>query len=139
MTGMFELFTDTDTSYRFRLTAPDGTVMALSKPFADKPAAVAGIAAVREYAGMGLVTEIAEPQGNTLRRALPARIRSGTGEDNRPRRSGATGALVRPPCIRIQSAARFLRERAVTRNHQMILRWRQTLGSRTAPAEPSAC
>lgn len=59
MTGMFELFTDSDASYRFRLTAPDGTEMALSRSFPDKPSAVAGIAAVREYAGMGLVTEVA--------------------------------------------------------------------------------
>jgi uncharacterized protein YegP (UPF0339 family) len=59
MTGMFELFTDSEASYRFRLTAPDGTEMALSRSFPDKPSAVAGIAAVREYAGMGLVTEVA--------------------------------------------------------------------------------
>ena len=70
MTGMFELFTDSDTSYRFRLTAPDGTVMALSRPFPDLPSAVAGIAAVREYAGMGLVTEIPAPQSDALRQAM---------------------------------------------------------------------
>ena len=29
MAGMFELFTGSDASYRFRLTAPDGTVMGL--------------------------------------------------------------------------------------------------------------
>ena len=58
MTGMFELFTGSDASYRFRLTAPDGTVIALSRPFPDKSSALAGIAAVREYAGMGLVSEI---------------------------------------------------------------------------------
>jgi uncharacterized protein YegP (UPF0339 family) len=57
MTGKFELFTDNQ-YFRFRLTAPDGTVMALSRPFPDKAAAVAGIAAVREYAGMGLITDL---------------------------------------------------------------------------------
>lgn len=36
--------------------------MALSKPFPDKRAAVAGIAAVREYAGMGFVTEVSAPK-----------------------------------------------------------------------------
>ncbi|MET3172808.1 UNVERIFIED_ORG: uncharacterized protein YegP (UPF0339 family) [Arthrobacter sp. UYCu721] len=58
MTGTFELFHDEDKHFRFRLTAPDGTVMALSRPFPDKAAAVAGITAVREYAGMGLITDL---------------------------------------------------------------------------------
>ncbi|MDQ0678513.1 uncharacterized protein YegP (UPF0339 family) [Arthrobacter pascens] len=58
MAGMFELFVDAESCFRFRLTAPDGTVMAVSKAFDDKSAAVAGIAAVREYAGMGLVTDL---------------------------------------------------------------------------------
>lgn len=59
MAGMFELFIDPDSDFRFRLTAPDGTVMAVSKAFGSKAAAVDGIAAVREYAGMGLVSDIA--------------------------------------------------------------------------------
>jgi hypothetical protein len=54
---MFELFMDSQSTFRFRLTAPDGTVMAVSKPFDTKSDAVAGIAAVREYAGMGLITD----------------------------------------------------------------------------------
>jgi uncharacterized protein YegP (UPF0339 family) len=58
MTGTFELFTDDNQYFRFRLTAPDGTVMALSQPFPDKATAVAGIAAVRECAGMGLITDL---------------------------------------------------------------------------------
>ena len=103
MTGMFELFTDSDASYRFRLTAPDGTVMALSRPFPDRRAAGAGIAAVREYAGMGLVREIT------------------------------------PPRIRVPSAARFLGGRAVTRNRQMIARWRRALGAQATPARLSPC
>jgi uncharacterized protein YegP (UPF0339 family) len=57
MAGMFELFLDSESSFRFRLTAPDGTVMAVSKAFETKNAAVAGIAAVREYAGMGLISD----------------------------------------------------------------------------------
>jgi uncharacterized protein len=59
MAGMFELFIDAEASFRFQLTAPDGTVMAVSRPFPSKAAAVEGIAAVREYAGMGHVREIA--------------------------------------------------------------------------------
>ena len=60
MAGMFELFIDADASFRFQLTAPDGTVMAVSRAFPTQAAAVAGIAAVREYAGMGHVRELAE-------------------------------------------------------------------------------
>ena len=58
MTGAFELFTDENMQFRFRLKAHDGTVMALSRSFPDKPAAVAGITAVRECAGMGLITDL---------------------------------------------------------------------------------
>ena len=57
MAGLFELFVDAESAFRFRLTAPDGTVMAVSKPFDTKTDAVAGIAAAREYAGMGLITD----------------------------------------------------------------------------------
>ena len=57
MAGMFELFVDMESAFRFRLTAPDGTIMAVSKPFNSKTDAVAGIAAVREYAGTGLITD----------------------------------------------------------------------------------
>lgn len=58
MAGLFELFVDAQSQVRFRLTAPDGTVMAVSKAFDDKAAAVAGIAAVREYAGMGHIADL---------------------------------------------------------------------------------
>jgi len=65
MTGKFELFVDAESKFRFRLKAPDGTVMAVSAAFSDKSAAVAGIAAVRECAGMGLISDLcsaASPQ-----------------------------------------------------------------------------
>ncbi len=58
MTGMFELFIDDGTLFRFRLKAPDGTVVAVSRSFPDKRAAVSGISDVREYAGMGLITDL---------------------------------------------------------------------------------
>jgi uncharacterized protein YegP (UPF0339 family) len=58
MAGLFELFVDAQAHVRFRLTAPDGTVMVVSKAFDDKLAAVAGIAAVREYAGMGHIADL---------------------------------------------------------------------------------
>jgi uncharacterized protein YegP (UPF0339 family) len=56
MAGKFEVFLDEDSRFRFRLIAPDGTVMAESGVFEDKAAVAAGIAAVRECAGTGLVT-----------------------------------------------------------------------------------
>ena len=77
MAGKFELFVDAESKFRFRLTAPDGTVMAESPAFRDKPAAVAGIAAVRECAGMGLITDLcprqvqAAPSSQRARRSDP--------------------------------------------------------------------
>lgn len=58
MAGLFEMFVDAESHFRFRLKAPDGTVMAVSRAFDDKPAAVAGIVAVRECAGTGLITDL---------------------------------------------------------------------------------
>jgi uncharacterized protein YegP (UPF0339 family) len=58
MAGMFEVFVDAESHFRFRLKAPDGTVLAVSAAFEDKRGAAAGIAAVRECAGMGLVTDL---------------------------------------------------------------------------------
>ncbi|MHC6595143.1 YegP family protein [Arthrobacter sp. C152] len=58
MAGNFEVFLDPESMYRFRLLAPDGTVMAVSGAFEDKRGVAAGIAAVRECAGTGLVTDL---------------------------------------------------------------------------------
>ncbi|MGM9473792.1 YegP family protein [Pseudarthrobacter sp. YS3] len=65
MAGIFELFLDAESHFRFRIKAPDGTVMAVSKAFADKTSVVAGIAAVREYAGMGLVADLTPSASRT--------------------------------------------------------------------------
>lgn len=78
MAGMFELFIDTDSSFRFQLTAPDGTVMAVSRSFPSKAAAVEGIAAVREYAGMGHVRELAEAPADRRAAHQPAVALGGT-------------------------------------------------------------
>lgn len=72
MAGMFEVFVDGESCFRFRLKAPDGTVMAVSEAFGDKAAAVAGIAAVRECAGMGLVTDLC-PAGGAQQPAAEVR------------------------------------------------------------------
>jgi uncharacterized protein len=68
MAGKFEAFVDHDSFFRFRLLAPDGTVMAVSGPFDSKSALAAGIAAVRECAGTGLVTDLC-PAGPVARQA----------------------------------------------------------------------
>lgn len=84
MASMFELFVDADSHFRFRLTAPDGTVMAVSKAFGDKPAAVAGITAVREYAGMGLITDLCPTSTKSSPAPLaPPRSGSATCQDQR--------------------------------------------------------
>ncbi|MGX1162554.1 hypothetical protein FBY31_3385 [Arthrobacter sp. SLBN-100] len=70
MAGKFEAFVDHDSFFRFRLLAPDGTIMAVSGPFDSKSSLAAGIAAVRECAGTGLVTDLC-PAG-TLAPQAPA-------------------------------------------------------------------
>lgn len=57
MAGLFEIFVDEQSQFRFRLLDAEGVVMAVSSGFADKSGAVAGIEAVRECAGMGLISD----------------------------------------------------------------------------------
>jgi uncharacterized protein YegP (UPF0339 family) len=65
MAGKFEVFIDAEAHFRFRLMGPDGTELAVSAAFEDKSAAAACIAAVRECAGMGLVTDLC-PAGSPV-------------------------------------------------------------------------
>jgi uncharacterized protein YegP (UPF0339 family) len=74
MAGMFEVFLDSDSLFRFRLKAPDGTVMAVSGAFPDKPAVAAGIAAIRECAGTGLVTDLSTAAVRDQRAHAPAPV-----------------------------------------------------------------
>nr|WP_284755643.1 DUF1508 domain-containing protein [Arthrobacter sp. efr-133-R2A-120] len=77
MAGIFEVFVDGDSFFRFRLKSPDGAVIAVSTQYEDKPAVAAGIAAARECAGMGLVTDLCpaagvrEPAATALPNAIP--------------------------------------------------------------------
>jgi uncharacterized protein YegP (UPF0339 family) len=71
MAGTFEVFLDSESRFRFRLKAPDGTVVAVSGAFEDKSAVAAGIAAVRECAGTGLVTDLCPDTG--VGRTIPVR------------------------------------------------------------------
>ncbi|WP_308471421.1 DUF1508 domain-containing protein [Arthrobacter sp. Y81] len=148
MAGMFELFADSDSSFRFQLTAPDGTVMALSKPFPDKRAAVAGIAEVREYAGMGFVTEIPAPdtegtsEGITDATSAELAADPPAGGDFAEKRKAIPAGSFNParlPRARVSSAARALGGRAASRKQQILVRWRQTLRSGAAVADLRAC
>lgn len=58
MAGKFEVFLDAQAQYRFRLTTPDGTELAVSGVYPDKASAVAAIETVRECAGMGLISDL---------------------------------------------------------------------------------
>ena len=57
MAGTFEIAQAGDKAYFFRLTAPDGTVVAVSPLFSTIKGAAAGITAVRENAATGLVVD----------------------------------------------------------------------------------
>lgn len=152
MAGMFEIFADSDSSFRFQLTAPDGTVMALSKPFPDKRAAVAGIAEVREYAGMGFVTEIPAPgtEGageNTTGGAADqtaaefAADPAAACESGEKRKAIPAGSFspARLPRARVASAARALGGRAAGRKQQILVRWRQSIPSGAVVADLRTC
>ncbi|MDQ0925055.1 uncharacterized protein YegP (UPF0339 family) [Pseudarthrobacter sp. W1I19] len=93
MAGKFEAFVDHDSFFRFRLLAPDGTIMAISGPFDSKTALAAGIAAVRECAGTGLVTDLC-PAGTVARQppaAVPASAAATVQDDCDDRRVPASG------------------------------------------------
>ncbi len=57
MAGSFEILKAGTNSFRFRLTAEDGTVVAVSPQFPNLKAVVAGINAVRENAATGFVVD----------------------------------------------------------------------------------
>ncbi|MFS0717739.1 YegP family protein [Arthrobacter sp. 1P04PC] len=57
MAGTFEIAAAGNESYYFKLTAPDGTVVAVSPLYNSLQGASAGITAVRENAATGLVVD----------------------------------------------------------------------------------
>lgn len=57
MDAQFQLYTDSEENYRFRLVAADGTVMLTSGPYSQKSEAIAGIAVVRDTARAGEVID----------------------------------------------------------------------------------
>lgn len=105
MAGMFELFNDEESGFRFRITAPDGTVMAVSRSFPDKSSAVAGIRDVREYAGMGHITDLCPTPsvGAIVGPASPPSYRTRTSSGSPDTRLGQS--LIRPRVASITAAA----------------------------------
>lgn len=87
MAGMFEIFLDADASFRFQLTAPDGSVLAVSRAFPDRDAAIKGIAAAREYAGMGHVREL-PPSTGERPSPRPAAVSAAASPDKRRNHTG---------------------------------------------------
>ncbi|GAA3406967.1 YegP family protein [Pseudarthrobacter polychromogenes] len=87
MAGTFELFADEDSRIRFRLVAPDGTVLAVSGQYPDKYQAAAAIEDVRECAGTGLISDLA-PAPNLARTRTPKRP-----HHVRPRLAGKANSL----------------------------------------------
>ncbi|MBG6225835.1 uncharacterized protein YegP (UPF0339 family) [Arthrobacter sp. CAN_A2] len=57
MAGYFKLVDAHDNGFRVKLTAPDGTLVAVSAYYASKEEAVAGIELIREIAGTGPVVD----------------------------------------------------------------------------------
>lgn len=113
MAGKFELFTDEDSNVRFRMIGPDGSVLALSRAFPDTRSAAAGVAAMRECAGTGLISNLcAGGQGA----AQGAQISQGSQSSQNGQRSllvhgsppaqGAPGAHKAPAARRPAQASR---------------------------------
>ncbi|WP_241743293.1 YegP family protein [Arthrobacter bussei] len=57
MAGYFKLVDAHDDGYRVKLTAPDGTLVAVSTFYASKEEAIAGIELIREIAGTGPIVD----------------------------------------------------------------------------------
>ena len=87
MAGIFEIAEAGEKAYFFKLTAPDGTVVAVSPLFNTIKAAAAGITAVRENAATGLVVDKSQPRRTPATGRDPVRRPSSnrTGPRHTPR------------------------------------------------------
>ncbi|AOT02414.1 YegP family protein [Arthrobacter sp. U41] len=73
MAGIFEIDEAGGKKYFFKLTAPDGTVVAVSPLFNTIKGAAAGIKAVRENAATGLVVDKSQGRGKAAPQKAAAR------------------------------------------------------------------
>jgi uncharacterized protein YegP (UPF0339 family) len=62
MAGTFEIVKEGHESFHFRLTAEDGSVVAVSPAFKTLKGVAAGIMAVRENAATGLIVDCSTPK-----------------------------------------------------------------------------
>jgi uncharacterized protein YegP (UPF0339 family) len=88
MAGYFKLVDAHDDGFRVKLTAPDGTLVAVSTFYASKEEAIAGIELIREIAGTGPVVDHS-------RADVPDREESFIGLQGTLGRDGATRRNVR--------------------------------------------
>ena len=86
MAGIFEIAQAGDKAYFFRLTAADGTVVAVSPLFSSIKSAAAGINAVRENAATGLIVD-----GSSTHSRAAASISGGRARAPLARSAVATG------------------------------------------------
>lgn len=94
MAGMFEIFLDAESRYRFRLSARDGAVIAVSRGFGDKPAAVAGIRDARECAGTALIADLSSRQRPAIQNAgSPSGVTTGDVPSAAAQRGAPDGPL----------------------------------------------
>ena len=75
MAGIFEIAEAGGKKYFFKLTAPDGTVVAVSPLFNTIKGAAAGINAVRENAATGLIVD----KSRARSQPVPPQAASGPG------------------------------------------------------------
>ncbi|MEO3934404.1 YegP family protein [Micrococcaceae bacterium Sec7.4] len=73
MAGIFEIAEAGGKKYFFKLTASDGTVVAVSPLFNTIKGAAAGINAVRENAATGLIVDKSRADGQPAQRKAAAR------------------------------------------------------------------
>ena len=81
MAGKFELFLDEESNVRFRMIGPDGTVLAVSRAYRDTKEAAAGVAAILECAGTGLISNLCPD----VRKYVNVKAKSRGIESTRPR------------------------------------------------------
>jgi len=77
---------------RFRMIGPDGTVLAVSRSFPDTRAAAAGIAAMRECAGTGLISKLGPGVRETVKAPAPGNGPAPAGDAQRAHRKGLYAA-----------------------------------------------
>jgi len=75
LAGIFEIAEAGGKKYFFKLTAPDGTVVAVSPLFNTIKGAAAGINAVRENAATGLIVD----KSQAHRKSGPPKVATGPG------------------------------------------------------------